>query len=124
MNINGREIGFRRSVRATADLSEICPGKDLNRMGEMITGKNATTAQTLTLFAAMVVVLNQAYERHLNKEDPEHEPNPLTIEDVMDLDEQTFNDLVMAAFAVFKSDAVRTVNAKPAGKKKVRTKSN
>ena len=46
MIINGREIKFLRTVKATSELSKICPNGDLSRLPELFTGDLSTTLET------------------------------------------------------------------------------
>lgn len=118
MLVNGREVGFRRSVRASADLSEICPGKNIERFGELITGKDATTATQLTALAAMASVLSEAWCKHRAKSGADDVPEPLTIEEILDLDEDEYNVVITEASNAFRKDIEHTVEARPAPKKK------
>lgn len=120
MLVNGRDIGFRRSVRASADLAEICPGKKIERFGELVEGKDATTATMLTALAAMAAVLSEAWCKNRAKTE-DNVPEPLTIEEVLDLDEDEYNRVIAEASNVFRKDGEHLVEARPAPKKKGNT---
>lgn len=114
MEINGREIGFRRSVYATCKIAEVCPGHDLGKLGEMLGGDIVTALETAVTF---VCALNEAYEQHRKLETPGYTPNPLTKEELLDETEDTLMALVMEAVSVFQHDGETTVEAEaPKGK--------
>ena len=117
MLVNGREVGFRRSVRASADLAEICPGKNIERFGELISGKDATTATSVAALAALAAVISEAWCKHMTKMG-EEAPEPLTIDEILDLEEDEYNKVITEASNCFRKDGERTVEAKPAPKKK------
>ena len=114
MQIHGREIGFRRSVLATCRIAEICPGKDLNKLGDLLGGDIVTALETAVTF---VCALNEAYEQHRKLEEPGYIPNPLTKEELLDDTEDTLMALVMDAVSVFQADGQTTVETEvPKGK--------
>jgi len=111
MQVNGREIGFRRSVRATADLAEICPNKDITKLGELM---NGGTGQQLATGAVLIHVLNDAYVRHERLEHPDADLKAITVDEIMDLDEETYMQLLAEAMLTFKVDGKTEVRTKPA----------
>lgn len=119
MQINGREIGFRRSVRATADLAEICPGKDITKLGELM---NGGTGQQLATGAVLIHALNKAYEQHQHIINPDHVVQPITVDEVMDLDENEYMQLLSEAMLTFKVDGETEIQTKPAPSKGKKTR--
>jgi len=114
MELNGREVGFRRSVLATTKIAEVCPNRDISKLGDLL-GADIVTA--IDAAVAFVCALSEAYELHRKREDPAYIPNPVTKEELMDEDEETLMALVMAGVEVFHADGKVTVEAEaPKGK--------
>lgn len=110
MVVLGKDIKFRRSVQANCEIADICPNKDINKFNELING-NYPTAQKAA--ATFIVALNRAYEDYANYIDPAHEPDPVSIREIMMLDNEQFNDLFMEALKVFADDGKTTVETEP-----------
>lgn len=108
MELNGREIGFRRSVFATMEIAKICPNKDPNRLGELLGGDIVTSMETAITF---VTAMSKAFEAHKKLEDPAYKPNPITEEELLDETEESLMDLVNAAVDAYMADGKQTVEA-------------
>lgn len=114
MELNGREIGFRRSVLATTKIAEACPDHDLGKLGAMLSGDIITGLETAIVF---VCALSEAYELHRKREEPGYTPNPVTREELLDEDEDTLMELVSEGAKVYMNDGKVTVEAEaPKGK--------
>jgi len=114
MEIHGREIRFRRTVLGNCEIAEICPDKDINKFNDLISGEYAIAQRAA---AAFMVAMNKGYEMNAKYENPEHVERPLTMEEVLLLDNDTFNDLFLEALSVFADDGRVTVEAEePKGK--------
>lgn len=113
MVVFGKEVNFRRSVQANCEIADICPDGDINKFNELING-NYPTAQKAA--ATFIVALNRAYEDYANYIDPAHEPDPVSIREIMMLDNEQFNDLFMEALKVFADDGKTTVETEPVKK--------
>ena len=102
MELNGREVGFRRSVFATMEIAKICPNKDPNRLGELLGGDIVTSMETAITFVCAKKL-----------EDPAYKPNPITEEELLDETEGSLMDLVNAAVDAYMADGKQTVEAEP-----------
>lgn len=110
MVVFGREVKFRKSIYAVQKLVKLAPGGDINRLGELFAGNYASNIDAA---AAFVVALNEAYEKAEQYNCPGYEPNPITTEMVLLLDEQQFGELVGEAMEVYKAKPeIRTVPKK------------
>lgn len=96
MEINGREIKFLRTVKATSDMAKLCPDEDIERMGELFNGNLPTTLET---GAKIIHYLNEGYEMNKHFEDPSYQPQILSVEQIMYLDDVTFTQLMQSAMA-------------------------
>lgn len=110
MELNGREVGFRRSVYATTKIAEICPDRDVGKLGELLASDVVTGMETAITF---VCALSEAYERHQKREDPGYTPNPITKDELLDESEDTLMALVNEAVKVYMTDGKVTVEAEP-----------
>ena len=100
MVVNGKERKFRLTVGAAAEISDLCPEGDLNRLDEVLSG--VSTAKALRTAAKVIVALNKAYEE---SENPEAEkPDTLTVREVLALDIAVFQELEDEAVLAFNAD--------------------
>ena len=114
MELNGREVGFRRSVLATTKIAEACPNRDISKLGDLLGSDIVTALDTAVLF---VCALSEAYELHRKREEPGYIPNPITREELLDETEETLMELVNEGVKVFQNDGKTTVEAEaPKGK--------
>ena len=111
MTINGREIHFRRTVFVTCLLSERAPGNDVRRYEELFSESNL--GQTFDASAYFVHALSIGYEKWKAMTTPGYEQHPVTLDELMCLDESEFLQLFAEAMEVFKGDAKQTVEAHP-----------
>lgn len=110
MIINGREIGFRRTVGASCKIAKRCPNGDIARLGEIMTGDFADSMENMAILAA---ALSEGYENAKKFSDPSYVPNPLTVDEIMLLDIDEFSALISAATDAFQADSETTVDAVP-----------
>lgn len=114
MELNGREVGFRRSILATTKIAEACPNHDPSKLGEALTGDLVKGLETAVAF---VCALSEAYELHRKREDPNYVPNPVTREELLDETEDVLAELVNEGAKVYMNDGKTTVEAEaPKGK--------
>lgn len=116
MTINGREVGFRRTIGADVDIGEICPGGDLGRVGELF-GDTGNIAMNIGAFVKVMLILNKWYEATARLNDPTYNPAPLTEVELLSLDEDTFYALEGEMMDAWARDTKQTVEAVPTSKK-------
>lgn len=114
MEINGREIKFLRTVKATSDMAKLCPDENIERMGELFNGNLATTLET---GAKIIHYLNEGYEMNKHFEDPSYQPQVLSVEQIMYLDDVTFTQLMQSAMASMGNGAETTIELQENKKK-------
>lgn len=115
MEINGREIKFRRTIGATLKIAALCPDNDLKKLKLLLNGDPLESNLTA---AAMVSILSDAAETHealvAARAGREYVPDPLTIEEILDIqDEDVVKKLIAEANEAFGNDGKRTVAAEP-----------
>lgn len=112
MEIYGIKTGFSRTIKATIELIEICPDKDIKNLGALITGGN-TAVQYMPKILA---ILQNGYENRIRheaeREGRTYEPKLLTAEDFEYLDEETYQACVNEAFKNFKKQSAQTVHVR------------
>ena len=113
MLIHGREIKFLRTVQAACDIADICPNGDMANIAELFKG---TTKTRVTNMANIIHFLSVGYEEAKAFEEEGYKPNPITVKELMALDEDTFNILFAEATEAFYSDK-QTVEVEPEKKK-------
>lgn len=114
MIVHGREVNFLKTVGAVCEIAEHCPGKDLKNITAL--WKDGTQVETANNFAIIIIAMNKGYEFAQKWEDPEYKPNPITIEELMDLDYNVFMGLFREATVAFYGDS-QTVEAEESKKK-------
>lgn len=115
MELNGREVKFRRSVYADHKIAKVSPDHDPNKLGKLL--QSGDLVAGLETMIAFVCAMSEAYEKHMKRENQDYVPNPVTEEELMDETSDTLSDLFMEAAAVFTSDGKATVEAEaPKGK--------
>lgn len=114
MEINGREIKFLRTVKATSELAKICPNGDLSRLPELFTGDLSTTLET---GAKMIHFLNEGYEMHKHFTDRSYKPQPLEVDEIMYLEYEDFDKLLASAMNGLNNGAETTIEVEEPKKK-------
>lgn len=116
MEINGREVKFKRTIWATLAIAALCPDKDLEKL-DAVLRENFVDGNMAA--AQFICIMSEGYERAKAYEDPEYEMNPVTMDEIMNLEDfDTFQNLFLAAAGVWKTDARPSVETQPKSKKK------
>lgn len=110
MQVHGREVGFRFTVGASAKISDLCPGGDISRLGEVLEGQYGKVVRDS---AAIIAALSEGQEQARFFEEPGYKPRPLTVEEVMTLRVDEFARLQQAALAAWLADSKPTVEVEP-----------
>ena len=115
MELNGREVRFRRSVYADHKIAKISPDHDPNKLGKLL--QSGDLVAGLETMIAFVCALSEAHEKHMKRENPDYVPNPVTEEELLDETTDVLSDLFAAAAEAFSGDGKTTVEAEaPKGK--------
>lgn len=121
MEINGREIKFKRTIWATLAIGALCPDKELDKLDQVLR-ENFVDGNMAA--AQFICIMSEGYERwaayEASKAGEPYEMNPLTMDEIMNLEDfDVFQNLFIAAAGVWKADAQPSVETEPAkGKKK------
>lgn len=114
MELNGREIKFLRTVKATSDIAKMCPDGNIERLGELLGGDLSTTLET---GAKIIHYLNEGYEMNKHFMDKSYQPQILDVDEIMYLDDVTFTELMKSAMAGIGNGAETTIEIEPTKKK-------
>lgn len=82
IEVRGKAYTLAVTVQAYAELSELCPGKDFSRIGEIV-GKPSGDALMIT--AKMLAIMSKASEQKKRFENPDYTMDPLKEEAVATL---------------------------------------
>ena len=113
MKIRGREIGFLRTVQTACDIAEMCPDKDLRNVESLF---NGTISQINKNGAMFIHLMNKGYEMAKHFDDPTYEPNPISVEEIMYLKDEEYQELFNAMMDAFIGDKT-TVEVEESKKK-------
>lgn len=90
MQFNGEERGLALTVRGLSALSALCPDGKIERLGDVFegidSGDPARVAQAVSGIAGMVAVMSECYEKRRANETGEPMREPITAEQVLDMD--------------------------------------
>lgn len=111
MELNDREIGFRRSVYAEKEIAKISPNHDPSKLGKLLAGGDVVVA--LETMVTFIRALSEAYENHRKRKEPGYIPNPVTEDELMDESTDTVIELFNKAVEVFQEDGKTTVESEP-----------
>lgn len=114
MEINGREIKFLRTVKATSDLAKLCPDGNIERLGELFQGDLPTTLET---GAKIIHFLNEGYEMNRHFMDRSYQPQIIGVDEIMYLDDQTYTKLMQSAMEGLGVGAETTIEVEESKKK-------
>lgn len=121
MEINGREITFKRTIWATFAVAALCPDNDPSKLDEVL---RANFVDGNMAAASFVCLLSEGSERYKEFEAARrgetYEMRPLTFDEVMNLEDfDTFQSLFIEAVEAWRADAKPTVEGEaPKLKKK------
>lgn len=113
MTLNGREVHFFYSMRAAKMFADFCPDRDFSRMSEALTGKYGNIIDNQARF---IIALSTAYCKSAEHRDEGEEP--VTMDELLDLDQETFQALFLEAAAAMQTGGQTHVETKPAPRKK------
>ena len=121
MEINGREVKFKRTVSATCKIAEMCKDGDIKNAGTLFDGNYQTSQKSAAKFMA---VMSEGYEQNRKFREAGYEPRPLSEEEALNLEEDEFSELFAEAVKAYSGEKP-TIETEPVkSKKKAEIKSN
>ena len=118
MKIYDEEYGFMLTVGASAEIADLCPDGDLNRMSELLQGR---FSQTINFTASFIQAMAKGFDDAKRFAGEEVTHRPLTAEMVKALPSNVFKDVQAAALAAFRGDTETTVEVAPSKKEESQT---
>ena len=103
------EIKFARTVAADIELAKLCPGNNIANLQKLIMGPDTPTVMKNIM--KVIVILSESYENKRHFQEPDYEPNPVTIEELMYYTEDDLLKLSNIAFSSFEEDGKVSVEA-------------
>ena len=95
VRLHGHEYPLEMTVQAFADISDLCPGKDIQRMQEIA---SMPTGESMILTAKILAAMSSAAENKLHFEDSAYIPNPITVEAVTVLPVTEYTEVMKMVF--------------------------
>lgn len=112
INLYGHETGFARTIKATTELIEICPDKDIRNIEVLTAGGNITVQYMPQILAILQNGFERKCEYEALKFGKTYEPYLMTAEDFEYLDEDTYQECITLAFRRFRDQSKTTVSVK------------
>lgn len=111
MIVHGREVTFRATVGAMAEIAELCPGGNLGNLGQIIDSKSDSEA--FRGIAKIIVTLNRG-DCEARKYEGLPAADPLTVNEILALKKDEFTELEKQAMAAIYADNTPTVEIETA----------
>lgn len=106
MKIFNYDYGFLLTVGASAEIADLCPNGDIEKLGEALDG---AYSHTLDITNGMIVAMSRGYEMNKAFENPGYEPHPLTKDVLMALPQSVFAEVEAEAVKAFSASKERAV---------------
>ena len=106
-----RELHFERTVWADRQLARLCPGNNIQRLGDVVDIEDFDAQMGGII--SIIRIMNEAYERKAHFLDSSHEIDVITVEELENLTEDELMELCNLAFEKFGIDGQTTVEAEP-----------
>ena len=110
------EIKFARTVAADIELAKLCPNNNIALLNKLIIGPDTPTVMQNIM--KIIVILSEAYENKRHFQDPDYEPDPVTIDELLYYTEDDLMMLSNIALASFQEEGKTSVEAEPKKKEK------
>lgn len=117
MDIQGKKITLMRTVGAEVEIGDMCPDGNLKNLSDWLF-KQSVTSRAIRNMAKFIVALSRAGESYLNYNNPEHIPEPLTVDEILSLPPDEFYALRDAAMTAFMNGGKTTVEVETPKKEK------
>jgi hypothetical protein len=105
------------TVQAFAEIGDLCPGKDIQRLGEL---SSMPTGESMIIISKMAAAMSRAAENKRRFEEPGYKPDPLQIDAILTLSMEEYQEVASGLIKAMTAGlAGRTVEVKsPRGQKK------
>lgn len=114
MLVFGKERKFRLTVGAAIEIANLCPDKDLRKIGELLEKPFSEATDTIV---KMIAAMSAGHESYMQYMDPGYAPTPLTEQEIMILHAKQLAELRKEALAAFSKDAVHDLDLDTSKKK-------
>lgn len=105
------QIKLMNTVGANMKLADLCPGKNLKRLSEIVDGQDSK--KSFETMMDIIVICNEAAEEFEKIKNQDYEMQVVTKEELMYLTEEQLGDLCLRAFGKIKEDAKTSIEIEP-----------
>lgn len=121
MEFRGKEIKFMRTVQASCDIADMCPGGDARQIAKLLDG--GTTSANVMNMAKIIHIMNKGYEDNHAYFEEGYESTPIPVEALLVMDDDDFMKLFGEAASAFYGEKP-TIEAEPVKAKKNKAKAS
>ena len=114
MIIHGKERGFRRTVWASVEIAKICPGRDIDKLPDLLRQDHASAMETT---AKLISILINADEKAREYEEPGYKADLISADELLMLPDSIFKEVEEEAMKLYNADSQTTVEVENDSKK-------
>lgn len=107
MILHDKERRFKFTVNTAIEIAKICPDNNIERLGEVISGGDFT--KTLPDICRFIIAMNHGYESAAKYEDPSHEIDVITMDELLNTEFEDIMKVLDAAMSVYENDSKREI---------------
>ena len=112
MELHGREVRMAYTVGAMQDIAQMCPDKDIRKIGEMFSTDDDAPFDFGAMIKLVSILSYWGEEKH-RWENPGYERRPFTEEELRTLMPDQVQTLMRGAMGVMHGDSEQSVEAEP-----------
>lgn len=110
MIVHGKERNFKLTVGAALAIANLCPGGDLERLDEVLSGNYAKIINNVV---SVVLALQAGAEDARKLDEPDYTPDYMTADELLALEPHEFKAIEQAAIFAYKADITPNVEVTP-----------
>ena len=90
ITVRGKSYPVAMTVQAFAEIGDLCPGKDIQRLGEL---SSMPTGESMIIISKMAAAMSRAAENKRRFEEPGYKPDPLQIDAILTLSMEEYQEV-------------------------------
>lgn len=115
MIVHGREIKFKLTIGAQQRIAAMCQDGDIKKLDDIT--KSGDVVAGIAAVVETIAALSEGHERARQYEQPEYEPHPLTVDEILTLERDEIIELQQEAWRALKIGSKQKIKAEAAKKK-------